>query len=352
MIEPTPGLIVLIGSGETLASSRKTHEAVAQRLPENPRIAILETPAGFEPNSDLVAGKIKEFLVRRLQNYKPTVDVLPARKKGTPQSPDNPDVINPLYQADEILLGPGSPTYAVRQLRDSLALAALTARHRLGATLFLASSATLAFSAQTMPVYEIYKVGQDLHWQPGLDFLGPYDLPLVIIPHWNNSDGGDELDTSRCYMGQARFDRLRALLPPGHTIIGLDEHTSLLIDFANSCCHVMGLGGVTVIRDGRTRVFAADERLPLEQLGAWRLPAAEAGIPPEVWERAIAAQAQKQAETAPQPGEAAQALLLERAAAREAKDWSRADRLRDELAALGWQVMDTPEGSELVPITE
>ena len=112
-----PGLIVLLGSGETLPSSGKTHEFVAQRLPKSPRIVVLETPAGFEPNSDAVAGKIKDFLARRLQNYKPVIDVLPARRRGTPFSPDNPDIVAPILKADEILLGPGSPTYGARQLQ-------------------------------------------------------------------------------------------------------------------------------------------------------------------------------------------------------------------------------------------
>ena len=64
-----PGLIALLGSGETLPSSGKTHEYLAKALPENPKISILETPAGFELNADRVAGKIGEFLEVRLQNY-------------------------------------------------------------------------------------------------------------------------------------------------------------------------------------------------------------------------------------------------------------------------------------------
>jgi hypothetical protein len=109
-----PGLIVLLGSGETLPSSGKTHEYVAKRLPEKPRIEILETPAGFEPNSDIVVGKIKQFLARRLQNYKPRIDVLPARRQGTRYSPNNQEIVAPILEADEILLGPGSPTYGAR----------------------------------------------------------------------------------------------------------------------------------------------------------------------------------------------------------------------------------------------
>ncbi|MFL5887180.1 MAG: DALR domain-containing protein, partial [Thermoleophilaceae bacterium] len=44
----------------------------------------------------------------------------------------------------------------------------------------------------------------------------------------------------------------------------------------------------------------------------------------------------------------AQALLEAREAARAARDFELADRKRDELAALGWQVRDTPDGPRLV----
>jgi cysteinyl-tRNA synthetase len=41
-------------------------------------------------------------------------------------------------------------------------------------------------------------------------------------------------------------------------------------------------------------------------------------------------------------------LADRRAAAREARDWAEADRLRDELRSLGWEVRDGPQGPELV----
>jgi cysteinyl-tRNA synthetase len=42
-------------------------------------------------------------------------------------------------------------------------------------------------------------------------------------------------------------------------------------------------------------------------------------------------------------------LAERRAEARAAKDWAEADRLRDELRELGWEVRDGPQGPELVP---
>jgi cysteinyl-tRNA synthetase len=47
-------------------------------------------------------------------------------------------------------------------------------------------------------------------------------------------------------------------------------------------------------------------------------------------------------------GEAAQ-LMQEREEARAAKDFARADELRDRLAELGWTVRDSAEGPQLVP---
>jgi cysteinyl-tRNA synthetase len=43
------------------------------------------------------------------------------------------------------------------------------------------------------------------------------------------------------------------------------------------------------------------------------------------------------------------ALLEQRQQARTAKNWSESDRLRDEIAALGWVVKDTKDGPKLTP---
>ena len=43
------------------------------------------------------------------------------------------------------------------------------------------------------------------------------------------------------------------------------------------------------------------------------------------------------------------ALAEARRAAKAAKDWPEADRLRNEISALGWEVKDTKEGYELCP---
>ena len=49
--------------------------------------------------------------------------------------------------------------------------------------------------------YEIYKVGVDPFWAEGMDILGQLGLPLVVVPHWNNAEGGT-FDTRFCFMGE------------------------------------------------------------------------------------------------------------------------------------------------------
>jgi len=105
------------------------------------------------------------------------------------------------------------PTYAIRQLKGTLAWDIIRARHRLGATLVFASAATISVSAWALPVYEIYKVGEDVFANQGLNLFRDFGLHLSFIPHWNNADGGVDLDTSRCFIGMDRFVEWCNLVP-------------------------------------------------------------------------------------------------------------------------------------------
>jgi hypothetical protein len=343
---PAPGVVALFGSGETSASGRAVYDMVMKDLSSPIRAAVLETPAGFQPNSASVAEEVAVFLRHHLQNHRPEVTVIPARARGTSLSPDDPAAVAPMLHCNVIFLGPGSPTYAARQLHNSLAWHAITALHRLGASVVLASAATIAAGVHVLPVYEIFKAGEDLHWQAGLDFFGPYGLPLVFVPHWNNTEGGADLDTSRGFMGRPRFEKLLTLLPARLPVVGIDEHTALVMEISVGRCRVMGLGGVTVITDGEERRFTAADVLPISVLGVFHLPQPEEGVPHDVWVDARTAWRER-AGAVPLPPPEVLALWQERKDARGRGDWSRADVLRKRMATLGWQVLDTPEGPRL-----
>lgn len=344
------GIVALLGSGETSASGRSLFEWLFRRTPRPIEVAVLETPAGFEVNSPRVAGRVADFIRNRLQNYRPRLAVVPARKRGTPFSPDDLSLLGPLRSANVVVLGPGSPTYAVRQLRDSLAWQILLARHRLGTAVVLSSAGAIAASAHALPVYEIYKVGEDIHWQTGLDFFGPFGLRVVFVPHWNNREGGAELDTSRCYMGRERFEQLVGMLPSGITVVGIDEHTSLAMDLHAETCRVLGAGTVTVLREGREKVVASNTDFPIRDLGPFRRPKPWSGLPPSVWAHVWEGESRDAVELEPPPEVVA--LKVEREEARARRDWAAADRMREEILSMGWRVVDTSSGSQLEPAAE
>jgi cyanophycinase-like exopeptidase len=360
-LHTTFGPITLLGSGETSLAGGRMFETIASRLPRPLRIAVLETPAGFELNSAQVAGRVADFLQTRLQNYQACVDVVPARKRGSAFSPDDASILSPLLRADLIFMGPGSPTYAVRQLKGTLAWDLARARHRLGAALVLASAATIAIGARVLPVYEIYKAGEDVSCPAGLDLFADYGLALSCIPHWNNTDGGADVDTSRCFVGMERFTQWCDLLPPGHTTLGLDEHTGIVIDFATGICTVSGVSSVTLLRECNPEIYTAGSVFSVNELGEVHCPErAEYGIPPAAWKMVLEDAQDRHDALSTQPKglykgkgrvEAPEEILRlaeERQAARLRRDWVMSDSIRESIEARGWSVQDTPEGQKVV----
>ena len=343
-----PGPIALFGSGEKSPQGRKVFKQLFDRLSTSPRISVLETPAGFELNSAQVAGEIADFIEHHLQNYHPRTAVIPARKREGKFSTQKAEIVQPLLGSTVIFMGPGSPSYAIRQLENTLTWDYLRAAHRTGAALALASASSIALSSYALPVYEIYKVGEELHWLRGLDLLGPFGLQLVIIPHWNNQDGGDSLDTSRCYLGQARFTPLLEMLPTGQTVLGIDERTGLVLDLQKESCQVIGIGSVTVLKQHNRKNFSSGSTFPIHELGPFHLPSPDSFLGEDLWQQALLAR--KQEETArTQPPPEVIRLADERLKARVDRDWKKADRLRELIQNRGWTIQDTDQGYRLSP---
>jgi len=331
------GQVAFLGSGETSLAGGRIFESLARKMNQPLRIALMETPAGFELNSSLVVGRVGDFMKTRLQNYKPIVDVIAARKLNSPFSPDDPEIIKPLLYANLIFMGPGSPTYAIRQLQGTLAWNVIRARHRLGATLVFASAATISIGAHALPVYEIYKVGQDVHAVDGLDLFSDFGSHISFIPHWNNAEGGADLDTSRCFVGMERFAEWRNFVPSDHPILGLDEHTGLILDFETGLCEVSGVSSVSLVRERDSKMYASGSKFNVSELGAIQIPnPIEKNIPTQVWDMVVNAPSLDN----DKPSDEIILLAEQRLAARANKNWSESDRLREAIAALGWTVQD------------
>lgn len=345
-----PGRIALIGSGETAARGGQAFELLARQIPGPLNIVVMETPAGFELNATQVAARVANYIQKRLQNYRPRIDLVAARRHGAAGT-DDWELLRPLLDSNLIFMGPGSPSYTVRQLSGSLAWDLIRLRHRLGAALALASAATAALGALAIPVYEIYKVGEDPHWKPGLNLLGDYGLECVIVPHWNNTEGGEDVDTGRCFIGCERFEFLRSQLPDSMLVIGVDEHSGLIVDPVQQVCRVTGRDGVHLLRGSEELNFTSGKVFPLKLLGNLHLPETlQEGLAARVWPEYLERSEQlRPAGRRIEPPEEIVVLLDQRTQARAAKDWTASDRLRDRAAALGWKIIDTPDGQQVIP---
>jgi hypothetical protein len=152
-------------------------------------------------------------------------------------------------------------------------------------------------------------------------------------------------------MGLPRFAQLLDLLPDTITVVGIDEHTALILDLNAQTCQVMGRGGVTLLRHGKERRFDADKRrsFPIAELGSFRIRSESFDIPVDVWEWVREAAVQAERAVAPTPTPEVLDLTKKRQVARTYHDWRTADLLRDHISGLGWDVRDTPGGPELVP---
>jgi hypothetical protein len=164
------------------------------------------------------------------------------------------------------MAGPGSPSYALRQWAGGPIPEALAAKLSDGGILTMASAAALTLGLVTIPVYEIYKVGEKPRWLDGLDLLGPATgLRAAVVPHYDNAEGGNH-DTRFCYLGERRLRVLEQTLPDGAFILGVDGHTALVMDLEQGSASIAGLGGVTVRAAGRSRFFESGTQLPIEAL--------------------------------------------------------------------------------------
>ena len=98
-----------------------------------------------------------------------------------------------------------------------------------GGCVVFASAAALTLGVATVPVYEIYKCGEDPHWLEGLDIASAAGIRAAIIPHYDNSEGGTH-DTRFCYLGERRLSVMERELPDGAFVLGVDEHTACIFD--------------------------------------------------------------------------------------------------------------------------
>lgn len=256
-------LLTIMGSGETAPTMIKTHRRLMAAVGANgPGDAVLlDTPYGFQENADDISTKAQEYFRASVGN---PIDVATWRRADD-ETVARERALAAIAEASYVFTGPGSPTYALEQWRGTPLPGLLAEKLRSGGAVTFASAAALTLGVATVPVYEIYKAGFSPWWVEGLDLLSEIGLSVALIPHYDNAEGGHH-DTRFCYLGERRLSAIEPDLPDGAWVLGVDEHTALVIDIDAGTATVEGNGTVTLRADGESSVLETGTTLPLADL--------------------------------------------------------------------------------------
>ena len=234
------GKIAILGSGETSPNLVSVHrELLDDEASSN--CFMIDSPFGFQENADQLVEKIQDFYKTSLNIE---IQLASFRKIEELNSKSFFKTIQLLESASFIFAGPGSPSYASKLWSDNQIQSILLNHLSEGKNALFASAAATTLGENTLPVYEIYKVGKDPFWEKGLNILNAYDLSCSVVPHFNNKEGGNH-DTNYSYVGKNRIEKL--LQQSYSNILGIDEHTALIISGKEDLFQVKGIGKLTVI---------------------------------------------------------------------------------------------------------
>ncbi len=261
----SPRILAIMGSGETSPTMAKTHRQLLSRLGEPPVPAVLlDTAFGFQENAGEISSKAVRYFA---ESVGAGLEVASFRSASAQHDPLERELaLGRIRAARYVFAGPGSPSYALRQWEGTAIPQLLAEKLRSGGAICFASAAALTLGTVTVPVYEVYKVGEDPHWLKGLDLMSQTGLEVAVIPHFNNSEGGTH-DTRFCYLGERRLAVLEKSLPEGNFVLGVDEHTACIFDLDEKSVSVVGHGAVTVRSGGVSAPITAGTTLEIEELG-------------------------------------------------------------------------------------
>src|SRR5450631_555928 len=263
MMRDVTRVLMILGSGETSPAMVKPHQHLFARLGASARAVALDSPYGFQENADDLTQRTLQYF-RDSAGHK--VEAVTFRSAPAVDPVEHATEMARLRAADWIFAGPGSPSYALRTWAGSAVPDALHARLRDGGAVVFASAAALTLGLVTVPVYEIYKVGEAPRWLDGLDVFGhATGLRAAIVPHWNNAEGGTH-DTRFCYLGERRLRMLEDLLPDDTFVLGIDEHTGIVIDLDSGSAEIVGRGSITVRARARERSVMAGSTTTLAEI--------------------------------------------------------------------------------------
>lgn len=267
-----PRILAIMGSGETAPTMVTTHRRLTSLLPSPVTAVVLDTPYGFQENAPELAARAVEYFRTSINVDLAVAGLIRLRDTHLPADPVEVERgLRTVTDSNYVFAGPGSPTYALRQWSGSPIARIINNKLATGGIVTFASAAALTLGKVTVPVYEVYKVGQDVQRLEGLDILGSIGINAAVIPHYDNTEGGHH-DTRFCYLGEARLHVFEALLDDDTYVLGIDEHTGLVIDLDAGEATVVGNSTVTIRLRSDSFVYQVGDVIPVALLqDPWQL---------------------------------------------------------------------------------
>lgn len=252
-----------MGSGETSPTMVTPHKQMIANLnsTRSAVLSVLDTPFGFQENADVLTSKLTEYFELSVGH---PVGVISLRNSHV-SSAELAQAVNAIRDSDWLFAGPGSPSYALKVWRD-LGITPHFNEVLSRGILTFASAAALTVGSHTIPVYEMYKVGQEPHWLEGLNLLELHTgMSAAVVPHFDNTEGANH-DTRFCYIGEQRLRVLEGFLPLETFIIGVDGHTGVSFDLDTRVASVFGLGQMTIRHHGESWIVHSGESATFEEI--------------------------------------------------------------------------------------
>jgi len=323
-----PSIITLFGSGETSPHMAKLYRGLINNFDSKiNNNFLLDTPFGFQENHTILSDKIIRYFSEKV-NLK--IDSI----NFPDDNSHNKNIDKNITNSDFIFSGPGSPTYALKIWKKYGIDSLLASKINTGGIIAFSSAAALTFGSHVIPVYEIYKVGEKPKLIPGLNLLNFLHKETLVVPHFNNKEGGDH-DTSHCFIGKKRFDNLiknRDIL-----VIGIEEHTSITFNLNNSSIKVDGKGKVFLKSPKGVIEINSGEDLGINEINSNYTPLVETKI----------IRNNKSKEKEGKKVDIDIDLLVDiRDKARLKKLWDISDQIRDLLISNNIEIEDRPDGSK------
>ena len=240
--------LALMGSGENSPIMVTPHQKIIKATGKDLNPINLSTPYGFQENKDELSAKIEKYFEVNVGTKITTTENLPL------------DIDNSSW----VFAGPGSPTYNLKIWKSAGVDKSLSNLLDRG-SLVLASAAAMSIGAKVMPVYEMYKVGEDPYWLDGLNILeAATGIKAAVIAHYNNAQGGTH-DTRYCFAGQKRMNILESQLESEIAILGIDEHTGIAFDLEAKSAEVFGKGVITFKNGTEIKTYENKAIIPFSE---------------------------------------------------------------------------------------